>query len=83
MPGESPRYAAELRDLVKQYAARLVSLPEPTVRRRPAPGKWSIAEIVGHLVDSASNNHQRFVRARWAGVLTMPIRFTRRKMSQK
>jgi hypothetical protein len=32
---------------------------------RPAPGKWSAKEIVGHLIDSASNNHQRFVRARW------------------
>jgi hypothetical protein len=29
----------------------------------PAPGKWSKKEILGHLIDSASNNHQRFVRA--------------------
>lgn len=27
--------------------------------------KWSKKEILGHLVDSASNNHQRFVRARF------------------
>lgn len=32
---------------------------------RPAPGKWSPREVIGHLVDSASNNHQRFVRATW------------------
>lgn len=30
---------------------------------RPAPGKWSPREVIGHLIDSASNNHQRFVRA--------------------
>ena len=30
-----------------------------------SPGKWSPAEIIGHLIDSASNNHQRFVRARF------------------
>jgi len=30
---------------------------------RPAPGKWSQKEIIGHLIDSASNNHGRFVRA--------------------
>jgi hypothetical protein len=29
----------------------------------PAPGKWSPKQVIGHLIDSASNNHQRFVRA--------------------
>ncbi|MDP2035979.1 MAG: DinB family protein [Ignavibacteria bacterium] len=28
-------------------------------------GKWSKKEILGHLIDSASNNHQRFVRAQF------------------
>jgi hypothetical protein len=27
------------------------------------PGHWSKKQILGHLIDSASNNHQRFVRA--------------------
>lgn len=27
--------------------------------------KWSKKEIIGHLVDSAANNHQRFVRAQF------------------
>ena len=26
-------------------------------------GGWSRKQIIGHLIDSASNNHQRFVRA--------------------
>ena len=30
-----------------------------------APGKWSRKEIIGHLIDSASNNHDRFVRAQF------------------
>jgi hypothetical protein len=29
---------------------------------RPAPGKWSNKEIIGHLTDSAMMNLQRFVR---------------------
>jgi len=29
---------------------------------RPAPGKWSAKEIIGHLTDSAHVNLQRFVR---------------------
>lgn len=31
------------------------------IESRPS-GKWSRKEILGHLIDSASNNHQRFVR---------------------
>jgi hypothetical protein len=30
---------------------------------KPVKGGWSKKEILGHLIDSASNNHQRFVRA--------------------
>ena len=44
---------------------RLRAMPDESTSARPAPGKWSPREIIGHLVDSASNNHQRFVRARW------------------
>ena len=28
-------------------------------------GKWTAKEIIGHLIDSAANNHQRFVRAQF------------------
>ena len=37
-----------------------------------APGKWSPKEIVGHLIDSAANNHQRFVRAQFTDELIFP-----------
>jgi hypothetical protein len=72
MPEDHPAYVAELRRLVDNYAGRLSGLPEPTIRRRPAPGKWSLAEIIGHLVDSASNNHQRFVRGPQQDSLVFP-----------
>ena len=39
---------------------RLISDEKASVR--PAPGKWSAKEIIGHLTDSAANNHQKFVR---------------------
>ncbi len=35
-------------------------------------GKWSKKEILGHLIDSASNNHQRFVRAQFKDDLVFP-----------
>jgi hypothetical protein len=56
-------YVAELRRTVADAATRWARADEARAARRPAPGKWSAKEIVGHLVDSASNNHQRFVRA--------------------
>jgi len=56
---------AELREVVAAVAPRLLALSEAEAARRPAPGKWSPKEVIGHLIDSASNNHQRFVRARF------------------
>ena len=55
---------AELRRTVEEAAERLARVADLEAGRRPAPGKWSRKEIVGHLIDSAANNHQRFVRAR-------------------
>lgn len=37
-----------------------------------APGKWSKKEILGHLIDSAANNHQRFIRAQLTDSLVFP-----------
>jgi hypothetical protein len=35
-------------------------------------GGWSRKQVLGHLIDSASNNHQRFVRAALQGALEFP-----------
>lgn len=35
-------------------------------------GGWSRKEVLGHLIDSASNNHQRFVRASLQPSLDFP-----------
>ena len=56
-------YIRHLEPTVDEAAAWLATLPETTVRWRPHPTKWSAIEIIGHLIDSAANNHQRFVRA--------------------
>ena len=47
-------------------------MSEAEAKRRPRPEKWSPAEIIGHLIDSASNNHQRFVRAQFQNDLVFP-----------
>ena len=58
-------YVAELLAVVDNATPALLALGDEASARRPAPGKWSPREIVGHLIDSASNNHQRFVRAQF------------------
>jgi len=60
----APAYAHRLVDALRRATPALLALDESATTRRSAPGKWSPREIIGHLVDSASNNHQRFVRMR-------------------
>ena len=64
LPDDAPEYARRLVDAVDRAAPRLATMADLDTTVRPAPGKWSPREIIGHLIDSASNNHQRFVRAR-------------------
>jgi len=55
----------ELRSAVVAATPRLLALSEAEAERAPGPGKWSPKEVIGHLIDSASNNHGRFVRAQF------------------
>lgn len=59
---------------------RVVNSAEEVLRRVTAEeskapflaGGWSRKQVMGHLIDSASNNHQRFVRASLADSLEFP-----------
>jgi hypothetical protein len=64
--------AAELRAAVSEALAWLVAVPDRDTRQRPHAAGWSPGEIVGHLIDSASNNHGRFVRAALGEGLVFP-----------
>ncbi len=45
--------ALELQDAAPQKLAKLLEgIAESDARKRPAPGKWSIAEIVTHMADT-------------------------------
>ena len=37
-------------------------MPEEMTDLKPSDGSWTLKEIIGHLIDSAANNHQRIVR---------------------
>jgi len=50
----------------------LAAIDERAAAEPWAPGKWSRKDVLGHLIDSAANNHQRFVRAQQPGDLHFP-----------
>ena len=60
------------RQTVDRATERLLAYGDEQAAVRPAPGKWSRKEIIGHLIDSASNNHQRFIRAQQGARLSFP-----------
>lgn len=66
------RLALDIENAVNEACNQFKSLPEKTIAVRSNLGDWSVKEIVGHLVDSASNNHQRFVRLQVADGLVFP-----------
>jgi DinB superfamily len=55
----------DFRLAVEEASNRLLLISEEESMRPRAAGKWSPKEIIGHLIDSASNNHQRFVRTQF------------------
>ncbi len=62
----------EFESILSMALPRLLSISESESSIRPAPGKWSKKEILGHLIDSAGNNHQRFVRAQLSSEIRLP-----------
>ena len=64
--------ASDIEITVNEAYQRLISLSKETIEVRPNPGDWSVKDIVGHLIDSASNNHQRFVRLQITDGLAFP-----------
>jgi len=64
--------AGDLQRTVNEAQGPLQALSDKETSAHPQPGKWSKKEILGHLVDSATNNHQRFVRAALYGPLIFP-----------
>jgi hypothetical protein len=53
----------ELKNLVSTYLLQMRNFTDEDASRKVSETKWSKKEILGHLIDSTSNNHQRIVRA--------------------
>jgi DinB superfamily len=51
-----------LRKTIQELKPFLLDITEKEATLKPNPTKWSKKEIIGHLIDSACNNQQKFVR---------------------
>jgi hypothetical protein len=62
-------FCAELDDVHRALKA----LPEELADTPWREGGWTRKQIIGHMMDSAANNRQRFVRASTQGAYTGPF----------
>ena len=62
----------DLLHVVGTAEPRLRAFSELESEKPILSGGWSRKQVIGHLVDSASNNHQRFVRAALQTSLDFP-----------
>jgi hypothetical protein len=56
-------YSSILMDIVAKSTKRFLEISDELWIQHKTATSWSKKEILGHLIDSAYNNHQRFLRA--------------------
>ena len=64
--------ATELRQTVEDGFRALGRIPQPLASQPLGVGKWTPKQVLGHLIDSAANNLQRFVRLQIEPALEFP-----------
>lgn len=62
---------ARLTYLLAEVPAKLSAISEQALALKPSEDKWSKKEVIGHLIDSAANNHQRFIRIQYESTPTI------------
>jgi hypothetical protein len=62
----------QLLSAIEAAEPRLRAVSGPESSKAILSGGWSRKQVLGHLIDSASNNHQRFVRAALSPSLEFP-----------
>jgi len=64
-------FLSEFKKTIEDGKQRLLLMADADARVGP-PNRWTAKQIIGHLIDSAANNHQRFVRAQFKEDLVFP-----------
>jgi len=65
-------YTNEIRNIVSEWEPQLLLLSEDVITERRNHQNRTVKQLLGHLVDSASNNHQRMIRLQYNDNLVFP-----------
>jgi hypothetical protein len=65
-------FLGEFKAAIDSAEKALLIYSEEESMEEYAPGKWNKKEVIGHLIDSACNNHIRFVTAQFKDDLIFP-----------
>jgi hypothetical protein len=65
-------FLEDFKNTIETAEKRLLTISETDSQLPRAEGKWSPKQIIGHLIDSAANNHHRFVCAQFIDDLEFP-----------
>jgi DinB family protein len=66
------QWLEDLKQTIDSASGRLLQISEEQSERSRAEDAWSSKQIIGHLIDSAANNHARFVLAQLKEDLVFP-----------
>jgi len=69
---KSQPMVSSLSSVIADALPLLSAMTDHVAAQKPAPDKWSSKEILGHLIDSAANNHQRLVRLQLEREISLP-----------
>ena len=62
----------DFRRTIESASERLIKIGEEDAAKPRAEEHWSAKQVIGHLIDSAANNHARFVLAQLKDDLVFP-----------
>jgi predicted protein tyrosine phosphatase len=65
-------YTKEIKKVITEWEQKLLLLPEDVITKRRNHQNRTVKQLLGHLVDSASNNHQRMIRLQYNDTLVFP-----------
>jgi hypothetical protein len=63
--------ATMVKDRISQWQGRLSRISEAE-SEQVVGSQWTRKQVLGHLIDSAANNHQRFVRLQQGNLIGFP-----------